>query len=76
LVKSSLGRRTPAELPTDVILSAVIKFHPNVVSCLTIVITNLSGKIKRQYLKLTCPNPGPYRNPQHTDKYRYLWLAL
>ena len=34
---------------------------------ITIVITHLTGKIKCQYLKITYPSPGPYRNPQAPD---------
>ena len=64
LVKISFGNRTPAELPTDLIVSAVIEFHPILQNCITNVITQLIGKIKCKCLKITCPNPGPYRNPQ------------
>ena len=64
LVKISFGNRTPAELPTDLIVSAVIEFHPILQNCITNVITQLIGKIKCKCLKITCRNPGPYWSPQ------------
>ena len=42
-------------------------------SCITIVITHVSGKIKCKYVGITYPNPGPYRNPQDLDLERLFW---